>query len=977
MKKNIKTLVLILVIAALSFTAALGIFADDDTYTGTVEELTALASKVTEAGANQSKLTEALKAVGEYLNDTPVDPDEEGYSDVMATVYKGVVDCINATVTASASKSAAADKSALLFAIPEIENLIEVPDGTEGYSEARKALGDEAFACAELYLDLMAETEVESTARNAIALNNINALLKKLPIDSTRDGYAEFEAEYNAKVALHRAAVEENKQKMLDSASLSDYFNYVTIMDQDFTEDGLSSKDAKNNTTQFTVYGNPGTNFISSRDGIFTVTYGGTGTNGNTYAQKSFPEQSGANATSGKGIVIDFDITTLSRFPESGFSIEGGGTDPIGELPPSYNVQSNGKTVVYPKYFVLKNGNLYANDDKTVLLSGVVTAGEWLHITCIYNPIDFTFSLYCEYEHLGTYPANYYWNGSYTTMTYVLYSARFNARSTDNAEWSIDNVQIYQGTSLRDLSFFDMTDDEAFSYYTDYLLDESKNIGDRNFAYHQAEELLEKYWSWTDKDNGVGDYLTDDETVRAMVDAYLGFVDNSFGDFERQLRLHYRDSFVALVDELAKCKRGSDEASINERDIKLADIVSLLSEAGANIEKDEAFSNANSLYSQLQRELAVDKSIVEFSFNVGRLDLVESLFGYEKYYNRATECLANVDLELLTAPGYEKFASDYEKYLNVMVLIENMQREANSKKIVACYDLISIYPEEEWIENYEYMNAYVEMIRATIAEGYYSPSYPRTSDVIREFKYMDSYFYEVLQQMHIDELTARLEFIASSDAYIDKMGACAYITRYIESNDIDRSNATLSLLISRYESVVAELELREEDYEAVLQQNAYYFINLVEKMRIADGYLAKKVIYDEAQNYAFALNATVEGVDEALRIYDEHTLVFESAQKAADGLLAGVAILMSDETDTADEKFAALVDCYGYSLEADVAIEGVAEALEVYEAQRAAFDAEAAANNAVISTSGAVMGSVRANCGVKSVVAVIVKKLFE
>ena len=990
MKNSVKISVLVLLFAAICATVMLGIFADDEQYTGNMDELTPLVTKVTDAGDSRTKLESALVAVGEYLAETPVDPTASGYADAMATVYSRTVEFITTSVTASAAKPKAADKNSILAGVYKVESVLDVPSDTEGYTAAQSALNAEALSCAELYLELVAAETVESTAKNAIAVNNLNAFLKKFPNIKNADGYADFNSEYTARTALHEAAVETNKQKMLTATSLSDYFNYATVMSQDFTESGLTNDTTLKNTTQFTIYGNKGSNFISSRDGVFTVEFGATDTGGNTYPQKSFPVADGANATSNNGIVVDFDFTTFGQLPPNGFALEAGSTPYSGTAPEDYTtVNSQGVPVVYPMYFAIrspdggKTYNVYANSSTTnLLLSNAITQGEWLHFTCIFDPDSFTFSLYCEYELLGTYPANYWWTDSnkksfYTDMTYTLSAARFNASTQSKAEYSLDNLQIYQGKSLRDLSLLKMNTDESFEYYVSYMLNGEKTQGNRNIAYKQATDLLENYWTWTDEDNGVGEYITEDAKMKALVDSYLDFCKNDYDDFILQLREHYRDSFIALVEEWELIERDCSDNSINKRQRKLSSISELLSMAGTEIEKDEAFTNANMLYSQLQRELSVDLSIIDFSFYIDRIGMVESLYGYEKYYAKASDALANADVALLEAEGYEDFAADYEAYLNVASLIEAMKREANSKKIVACYDLISIYPEEEWVERYDYMNRYVEMIRAAIKENNYSISYPRTLEVIRAFDYMDDYFYAILQQMHIDELTKRLDFIAGTDMYIDKMGTCAYIERYLKNNDIDYSNTTLTALIAKYESVDAELALREEDYEAVLEQNAYYFINLVEKMRIADGYLAKRAIYSEAEIYAYALNARVEGVDNALRVYNEHTLYIEEIESSSENLIASVAILVSDETDTPEEIFAVLVDCYAYSLAADVAYEGVAEALEIFEEYRSEYDAGVSAENDAINASVATVGSLRVNCGVGTVIAVIVDKLYQ
>ena len=80
--------------------------------------------------------------------------------------------------------------------------------------------------------------------------------------------------------------------------------------------------------------------------------------------------------------------------------------------------------------------------------------------------------------------------------------------------------------------------------------------------------------------------------------------------------------------------------------------------------------------------------------------------------------------------------------------------------------------------------------------------------------------------------------------------------------------------------------------------------------------------------------------------------------------------------ETADEQYAALVDCYYNAQFAELSYDGVAEAMADYQAAYDAYIKYAEAVNEDLVAAGHAVGSFRANCGVVTIIAIIVKKIF-
>ena len=117
-----------------------------------------------------------------------------------------------------------------------------------------------------------------------------------------------------------------------------------------------------------------------------------------------------------------------------------------------------------------------------------------------------------------------------------------------------------------------------------------------------------------------------------------------------------------------------------------------------------------------------------------------------------------------------------------------------------------------------------------------------------------------------------------------------------------------------------------------------------------------------------------EGTEKAIEIYEEYLVLISRIEESSVKFVEAVAIYNACET--ADDKYAALVECYYYAQYAEISFEGVEEAMAQYTSVYENYISYTDAVNADVAISGNAVGSVRTNCGITVIIAIIVKKIF-
>jgi hypothetical protein len=372
-----------------------------------------------------------------------------------------------------------------------------------------------------------------------------------------------------------------------------------------------------------------------------------------------------------------------------------------------------------------------------------------------------------------------------------------------------------------------------------------------------------------------------------------------------------------------------------------------------------------------------------------RFSLSEIVSAKQRNYDKAKAILLSgvIDMDLLRSEdhparaNFEDLVKAYETYLNADKEIFELSKGNNSAKIVYCMDLIDEYQTEaQWLENEEYITHYIFLIKNIVlgTDDYgdllYDENAKGVTEAVKFFNQVYSFFYARMQNDHIAYIQSVLDLILETDQYIEKMGMLTLLDNYIVEKEVDVTNPKIAKLVEDIDTCKAELEIRKEDYANVLRQNAVYFTNFVERMRTAQTYNEKKMYFDQASVLYLKLDATVGNTAEALVIFDEYKNILAEAEAGSEAFLQAVLLYQASETE--DDKYAALVECYYSAQYADITYDGVEEAMAVYTAAYDAYMDYAESVNKDVSIVGNAVGSFRVNTGIINVISMFIEMVF-
>lgn len=995
--RNFKKILLVLCVCAILFAGcAIAVFATDE-YTGTVEDLTPLVEMAETSVGAANKLT-ALKGVKSYIDATPVDPAAEGYEALIARAQIVALDCFDLYVE-EANKSGVTLETAKasIASADEAWNLFELPDTLEGYADSVASFDTAVVKCANLLLAKI-DDDIENTlktATNRVAINNLNAFLKKYPLKASDAtvAYADLYAELDKLVAAHEKAVNKNLEALDAENEIGDY-SLDSFANIDFQSTKLGQI-IEGNVEIFGIQSNGSKN-------VFKIA---EEENGNRYLNHTYITEPKANSyiylnlgtkkdgggyayEDDNGFVFSFKFTTFDRLPNSNFNVEAGGVN-----------MASGRN--FPPFYLTidTDGNLIGGGNTAstfVMLPNAVVPGEWIDIMIVFDVDSFTHNVYVDGDKIGSCTAKY--QGESYDFNEGGAHIRFSSSDVVGS-FAIDDFNFYAGSNYRILDKFSkMTDDEKFLYYADYFTDDTRDINGRNIAYTTAGSILYKYWTWIDEENGVGEYTEyakANEDLKNAVDKYVEFDFEALLVYIKETNL---DKYVQMVTEIDALERSTalgnrnlKAAAIDEFALEYADLINKELDKDSDGRAD--YYQYSSVYSRVRQEMLYDSNATYFIRYMNRFATVTAYTALERYYIRARELVDGDGLDLSVLNGtadltdaeknnFKELLDAYEVYQSAADHIAYVNRYENSAKIIACMNFISEYQtEEEWLANYDFVYKYLTIVKPIVLENNgdgtlkYDENYEGVDEAITFFHAAYDYCYGVLQENHIQYLNGILESIANNDAYIEKMGMVAMMDRYFLENDINYNDPRINDIINNLETCRAELELREEDYAKILYQNGVYFVNLVEKIRTAEEYVEKKALFEEASLLYFNMDITVEGATRAVAIYDEVAAELAIIDESSQKFLDAVAVYKACETD--DERYAALVECYRYAGHVEMSYAGATEAMAFYQAEYEAYMNYVEATNGEIAASGNAVGSMRANCGVSTIIAIIIKKIYE
>ena len=688
------------------------------------------------------------------------------------------------------------------------------------------------------------------------------------------------------------------------------------------------------------------------------------------------------NRTQANNLVMEFDITTFGNKLPRDMGIEH--SNVINEAgvkaqPRLLEISESG--VITPSYTGdrCQSGYELTAEEKARLAKHVITKDKWTHITMLYDSTTCFVTLYIDYEYICSYDTRPKGLNHYQLTVFRLGTA--NPDCVDG-ELSLDNFIAYEGSYIRTPDLFTKKNDhERFVYYVSCMSSDRANITDRMFCYNKVKSSIGNYWK--DQFIPVSDSNMDPDalaelnaTLEKAVNDYHSFMDSKYNELHLAYITENLKTFEGYVNELKTYERNL--SNIAERKRALEGVQTFLAEVGeANILKS-AESNYNSVkavYDAFVTGISNDELIFSFCDEVDAFyRSVE--FSYptlQARFAKAEEILLQLDTSVDGAPGFDRFTEAMVKYREAVDILESKLLIQNAKKIIRCIDLIDEYTTvEEWIANYDYMDRYIVIVRNIVRENRFDTEFEGVSEALEFYYTADEYFYAHLQQEHINTIRELLDRYIASSGYIEKVALCTSVEAYIASVDIDLELPDIAAAIIELETYKSELELSKADYNEVLVQNTAIFKNTIRAAMIVSTYAERLALYETANKLYFAMNAGDESIAEELAYYDVLVAELTEAQKASEAFVVAVETLKLAAND--DELYATLVDCYILSLSAEPDIEGVSEAMEYFLAEYNAYNASVAAVNDELSGSYVAVGSLRANCGVGEILAIIIKK---
>ena len=969
----------------------------DELYTSinqkSVEIATGLANLVVDTAASSDMMT-AYKDVLTHMQNCPITPGvsvsyasvEELLKVKSAAIANKIYNETKAAGTADAAKLNTTRLGYISFykwieanPIDATANATLLENASKGALDCGKALlatytGEylDRFAAASWLTDFLTKVDLsKADSPEATALAS-----------SAAENYAAIQAEV------------EQKKTALDALADFDEYDYIYRYTKDFNDGKLkNSQDGgynfANSSADYycTVVEENGEKFLAMIHGE----------KDSKHLYGSFP---GKNLSS-LGYVIEMDV-----------KFEGGTA--------GFNMQMHKSGAALASSFFVASLNASTGKVNISLVKtqyqSVMTLDTWNHIILTFDPVTLAGKCYVNYEEIGTffYPES----SAFDIRESDLFRYQANTDSKNMTVY-LDNFLGYNGTSYRKVDKFDlMADADKFEYYVNYFTRPTESPLSRNKAYVKAKAL-------------VGD--------PAIIEAHPDLVQivNEY-NYETEIKI---PAIAINIQKLTEMVSKFDEVDPNTGEKVMPITSETKAEVAAYIVSVDAFISNNS-------EL-IDKSATEYRNQVARvnqakndlvkIENVEAFVAAIGKFQRATSArsmnahyasakaiyeLANYndysnvefiendkvvrDFELKlngeeVLPDSEEYVTLFEYYDTIEELIyaregfENAVTLTNSLKFITSLEGYEA-TEAFWAANAEAIEGYVTGAREIIFYGNYDRTYEGIDETVDALIALDAYFYEALQNVHIETIKAQLTKFESTSSYIEKMGAIVYLERYFEENDLaimkgemlpkpvyDRvvdEMATLEELLYIATVYYAEIEsgLHEDDYKAILAANTQSFIGTVEEMTAFTAYADVKPLFDKATEYYYAMNVDTDAAKAAIEIYHSYRDTLADIEFNSTMFIGAVKVLGQaaalEGVDKEDKTFLALVDCMKYVDGVDETYEGVKAAKEVYTKALDEYNADADAVNGEIAEITKASCAVRTKSIVYTVLAII-GKIFE
>ncbi len=774
----------------------------------------------------------------------------------------------------------------------------------------------------------------------------------------------------------------------------------IAKINEDIANKTEQQKQAADQKSEISDYAKPVYKTFDHEDGktIYqTVVEGGeykntatmkieTEANGNKYAQMTYthsevPYVTWSGLTADQGLVFDFDVMshdslslTLRATPSNTtlFSANNG------QL--SYNPDGD-------KYADVQYSGYRKGIDDPIIF----TPGEWTHVTIIINPSINTMEMLIDYVSIGTKKIV-----SKETSTTPYASIRFQTNGATYNTICYDNLNIYAGTSYRIYDKLEkMSPDEKFAYCVEMLVNDSVSASSRYNAYFEAEKLL-------------GDLTDASAEIKEIYDNFDATEIKLFahGEHIKNLEEYLKDVDVSAITtqnvSTMMQKVGAVEDYIEEnrtyidqtapRFIEIVDIVRQANEREEWLSQIEKYVNAIVKFNRAPTLAALERYYAEIMEQYRVCELRKA----DKYATAeadpmVVDLLSNMakDSAVTEIVSVVTIATLHSDYLPKRILAQT--HIENSGKIIDAIDIIdaklvpnkdelteSEYLEELLLranENVDFVDLYLAVIRDIVNRNAYDADVEGITGAIEIFTALDEMFFANLQAKHFEVINERLTRYSETNSYIEKAGICTFVRNYIAENNVDMSGVDGSRYMHTLETYEAELENYKKDYEAILEANTQAFIGIVNQMSANVSYAKLKPLYTEAiEKYYYNMNSDSDAVQAALTVFAE--IEEKLAAMEADGaIFVGYAQTLGYSTIQA-QVYQALVNCSKYIDRLDTGVEGVEDAIELYNEKLAEYKENIEPINSEISSAVDAVCSFRTHSISETVLAVIKNILF-
>ena len=850
--------------------------------------------------------------------------------------YTGTVDEARSILSSYNLDGTVEEKRSVLDLVNDYITEHPIDPSSLDYSEFMLEMDVLELDVANDYLDCLDASL--GTAKNGAAVRRLSEFLKSHPIDENTEGFHVFNREHAKKLDLHNKAIKEAKEKLNYLSALSDY-GKIPMYDMTFDRES----DIGKLNPHLNVEGDTVISFIGNdkgRDGdngYYTVKYEKP-----NYHFRTSASFSGVK----KSVVFEFDFTTFGKLPNKliWFS-EAASAEGV--------TWSNVYISITPEGHIVR-GNSASN----IIIENAVVPGEWVHISLVINCETNILDVYVDYELMSSVShlhSNYGYN--YTPQQISIGANP----SVAGGEFSIDNLRCYDGHVPRSENIYDgLTTGDKFVFCVDQLYNNDLPSLLKYDYYKKAESDLAKYWDGST-------YQSDNEKIDDAIDRLLLFDDEKMLSEVSELNNIRLASFVNYL-----VKFGRNESNIAYRTYYLNKITDFIAIAYINKASDTYIKNYK-IYSDARDAIVEEEKLVEFTKIIEDFYATSSIKTMQELVEKARSLMTDLDLSVLdNADSFPSFYDAYNKFFDLDTVIYDSISIENSKKIIACINYINEYDtEDEWLLNYDFMEPYVNIVREIYVGGIYDPFYNDAGNVLSKFIPTLEFFYNVQQEKHISKLKSDLQRCKDSDSYFERYGICIELRQYIDENEIATDNAKLNELVAELYEQLSILEEDIDSYRQMQKENAAKFVEICMKLTGSLSYAQMKPIFDEAAKYYYYVDFSNQAAKDALSIYNARRNEIYNIEAQASQFLASVAILVSDNSLTADN----ILIASQFIDKLELSCKGVDEAMLAYLEALETYDISVNTSNSEIDSSIYAMSGLMCNESNQSFITLIISKL--